>query len=124
MTKFGDLTRDEKLALFGAWLDGSKIELRHSEADPWHMLSYPAWDENCYYRIQQISDSINWDHVAPQFKFMARDKGGSTWLYRGQPRMDIQSWAYPDAEYGNVTCFASYKKGTVDWKDSLVERPL
>ena len=62
--------------------------------------------------------SINWDHVLPEYKWLARDSGGVAWLYSNKPREpDTNGTIAP------VRAFSSYSPGTCDWKDSLVERP-
>lgn len=67
--------------------------------------------------------SINWDHVSPEYKWLAVDCNTVPCLYKEKPVLSMYSWT---AAYSfGLTCghFASYAPGTCDWKDSLVRRP-
>ena len=67
-------------------------------------------------------DSINWDHVAPEYNCMARDEYLLARLYRNKPVISGTFWT--DGEISiYAKYFSSYKRGTVDWEDSLVIRP-
>jgi len=112
----------EMIAVMQAYVDGKAIEQKVSPAENWYPLSEPAW--NWFYgeyRIATIPDSINWDHVAPEWKWMARDPYGDVYLFTDDPTLKAQEWVCN----GDVVpvCFSSYVRGTVDWKDSLVRRP-
>jgi hypothetical protein len=72
-----------------------------------------------------VPDSINWDHVAPEYICMARDKDGRALLHSVRVKVDeciwrgVECFAYAtDAE-----AFASYRQGTFPWEQSLVYRP-
>lgn len=74
--------------------------------------------------IPLVPDSIDWSHVAPEWKFMARDKNDIAYFYDAHPVQNERVWRVADdAELVTVRGFASYKRGTVNWKDSLVVRP-
>ena len=71
-------------------------------------------------------DMINWEHVAPEYNFMARDKDGLACIFEDRPSIRHREFwiAGGGSEVGDsVHLFASYRRGTVDWKDSLVIRP-
>lgn len=79
-----------------------------------------------------VPDSIDWSHVAPEWKFMARDEDGTPWTFKEKPKADHHpiggSWEEQSKGSlleckGSAWNFASYKRGTVAWQDSLVERP-
>lgn len=119
----------EKIVLMQAFLDGQPVEYKHRDPevyDTWDDLSCvnPTWNWATYeYRIAPAApDEIDWSHVADKYRFMARDSDGTVWLYMERPSISGGCWSYNigivPADY-----FASYKRGTVDWKDSLVERP-
>ena len=84
------------------------------------------WDRFDY-RVKEVpltKPSINWDHVRSDFKWLARDKFGTVYLYQNQPtifRKDM--WDDVNGSIVQTYMFASLDKGTCDWKDSLVERP-
>lgn len=95
-----------------AYVDGEEIHAEDGYV-PNPLWNWVRWD----YRIAKTPDQINWDHVAPEFVAMERDSDGGTYLYTKNPK--ISSF------YSRVSAngFSSYKRGTVDWKDSLVIRP-
>ena len=69
--------------------------------------------------------SINWDHVAPKYKYLSEDSGGIAFLYGAEPHVafDASAWYAQSDEIVEADGFASYTKGTCDWKDSLIKRP-
>ena len=71
--------------------------------------------------------SINWDHVAPDYKWLARDSDGDAFLYMSEPHVDFEDhelgWWNTAGDAIHPAAFASYTPGTCDWKDSLVKRP-
>ena len=67
--------------------------------------------------------SINWDHVDSKFKYLAEDPSGSAFLYEEKPFVALTSWGIQSGEAVEAFMFASYVKGTCDWKDSLIKRP-
>lgn len=109
-----------------AYLDGKPIEYSYT-GDIWAQIEEPSWNwTSCAYRVAPDSpDSIDWSHVADDFKWMARDHSGSTYLYVGEPKMEESygCWIGDGKPTTNASGFKSYRRGTVDWKDSLVERP-
>jgi hypothetical protein len=67
--------------------------------------------------------SINWDHVHSRYNYLAEDSCGAVFLYKEEPFIALNSWAIQGGEAIVAHMFASYVKGTCDWKDSLVKRP-
>lgn len=107
-----------------AYVDGERLEAR-LKRDPniWVRAGSPVWNfEDHDYRVAKIPDTINWDHVAPEFKYMARDKSGFGYLHKDKPSIKDIFWN-SDSRIENTDQFSSYRKGTVDWKESLVIRP-
>lgn len=124
---FKDLTDAEKGALLLAHHEGKQIQHRWHPADNWTSGTYPVWLPQCIYRIVPeplIPDSIDWSHVAPEWKFMARDEDGGVCFYKTRPNRMTEYWETLETNYTSAPVgFASYRRGTVDWKDSLVVRP-
>jgi hypothetical protein len=132
-------TTEQKIAIMQAYLDGKTIEYRHKNIpEDRDFLSFdrtddesPIWEWGLFdYRIKQSTpDNINWDHVHPDYNYMARDNDGLVYLYgkkptRGSPHYGM--WSTNENQEGKVSgaqAFASFKQGEVDWKDSLVVRP-
>ena len=69
--------------------------------------------------------TINWDHVAPKYKYFSEDSEGNAFLYEEEPYVatGASAWYAQSNEVVEANGFASYTKGTCDWKDSLIERP-
>ena len=69
--------------------------------------------------------SINWEHVSIKFNYLAEDSDGAVYLYEKKPYTAQDVWGVSDSfsEVTEAYMFASYVKGTCDWKDSLIQRP-
>lgn len=113
-------TTREMIEVMEAYERGEKVEMRYESG--WDSQPYPVWNWAIYdYRIAATPDTINWDHVAPEYKWMARDKDGRAYLYIEKPTADHNNWLSTLCCQASV--FSSYKHGTVSWERSLVERP-
>lgn len=78
-------------------------------------------------------DTIDWAHVAQQFKWMARDIKGDVAVFTAKPIIDDSwdAWITEPTDMGNYGFLMnipddcpSYRRGTCDWRDSLVQRPV
>ena len=119
--KYNHIERTKRMIeVMQAYVDGEEIEC---SVKAFNGMT-PHWNwEICDYRIAKTPDIINWDHVAPEFKYMARDQDGYSYLYNVKPHTDGKTWCVEDAKVTKPENYASYKRGNVDWKDSLVIRP-
>jgi len=100
-----------------AYVDGDKVE--SCTGDEWWVNEHPVWNwPSVDYRIAKTPDTIDWDHVADGYKYMKRDENGCAYLYAEHPDAYIKV-IRPESANG----FSSYRRGTYDWKDSLVIRP-
>lgn len=126
------MTPEDMIEVIKAHAEGKDIEAksitmpRHERH--WSAVPYPAWDFSKYdYRVVTKKPSINWDHVRNDLNYLAVDAGGDAYLYASKPIMIAQDemWRTSDEEqiYVGVEGFASYQRGNVDWKDSLITRP-
>ena len=126
-------TTAEKIAVMQAWEEGKPIEWRIKNA-AMHFVGIcdtPSWDwSSCEWRIAVTKPSINWDHVSPEYNWLARDKSDDAdlncFLYTGKPLNSSweERWVIlAPAKYASAEGFASLYRGTCDWKDSLVMRP-
>jgi len=133
---FGELSWKQKAKLYRAALDGKQIEYRFYNHKIWYINdSTPGWHSLACYRIKPeeapelIPDSIDWSHIDDRFKFIFRDEGANPAVYastkRPNPIHNVGLWQPSlGTEFVRIDNFlTSYKRGTVDWKDSLVERP-
>lgn len=132
MTREGILKHKKE---FDAWLDGAEIE-QHFCADDgypepgWFVTADPSFTEASVLRIKHTPDSINWDHVKPDLKYLVRDKVGRSWLLKSKPMTsedDRVGWVNSNPTDGlnfhSASSFISLTQGTCDWKESLVGRP-
>jgi len=104
-----------------AYVDGHPVESM-TEYSAWQINPNPLWDFSlANYRIAKTPDTINWDHVAPEFKYMARDEDGTVFLYEVKPERLRGYWR--NGYKALAISHSSYRRGTCDWKDSLVIRP-
>lgn len=107
-----------------AYVDGEEIEVNRGDGFWLPYSGHFPFNSAHHYRIAKTPDSINWDHVAPEFKYMARDQDGYSYLYNGYPSPTGGIWCtFECLRPLSTFAFSSYKRGTVDWKDSLVIRP-
>lgn len=119
---FGELSRSEQIKLFDAWLIGNQLEFKSCTNPKWTKIAHPLWNDDFCYRVAATPDSINWDHVHPNFKYLFRNYNGVAYLSTRKPVKVSDYWCN-GGHYTRANTFASYKQGNVDWKDSLVERP-
>lgn len=112
--------------LIEAWANGATIQVLGIKSQEWITLMFPCWSEDMTYRIKPATpDYINWDHVDSRFKYMARDKDGHTCLYIDRPEIPSTQFGgmwYTATGTTKANCFSSYKRGDIDWRDSLVCR--
>ena len=107
---------------------GGPYEYWGFSAAEWLISKRPRWATGIIYRVAPgTKDSINWDHVSGKFICMARDANGWAYVYTAKPKTAHYSVIWicdgDDAFPAIVDAVASYKRGTCDWKDSLVFRP-
>ena len=68
--------------------------------------------------------SIDWDHVAPKYKYLALDSFGYGWLFCEKPVLGVKIWGASEGKYALMADgHASFVPGECDWKESLVKRP-
>lgn len=125
----------EQIAVMQACIDGKEIEwsFRGYPKPVWKVVDgNPMWDWNKFqFRIAPPrKPSIDWSHVSSEYKWMARDENGRGYFYDKRPLINKKGYWKPDCStlHDSAKCvsaegFASYKPGSCDWKDSLVERP-
>ena len=58
-----------------------------------------------------------------KFNYLAEDANGDAFLYEKEPFVTVTAFGSRGGEIAEVHMFASYVKGTCDWKDSLIKRP-
>jgi len=120
---FKDLTREQQIDLLDALRDG-ELEFM-SDFQIWCIGD--ALRNSVTYRRRPkplTKPSIDVSHVAAEWKWLAREKDGRSYLHKNQPTIrDGRVWHEGSYVYITAHIFASYTPGTCDWKDSLVRRP-
>lgn len=109
------------LPIIQAYCDGDDVEV-FGGSGVWMVVSDPLFAPHGTYRIKQTPDTIDWSHVHEDYKWMARDRSGEVCLFKEKPTSFGTCWSTAEKIF-DAGGFISYKQGTVDWKDSLVERP-
>ena len=109
-----------------AWVDGAEIEYFSQFEECWEPKKHGYWDEYTQYRVKPATPhSIDWSHVAKHINAMVGCPSGQVILVPKEPIKIAKGWIVDDyAETANAEDFASFKRGTIDWKDSLVLRPM
>ena len=122
MKTLEEMTKEERTELFEAWFQGERIEYYHS--GEWCHAIYPAWNPDTTYRIAPRKPSIDWSHVAPEYKWLARDESGEVYLYTIEPELARDVWIARTMDLElRADTFSSLDPGTCDWWESLVRRP-
>lgn len=112
----------EMIKVMQAYVDGDEVQ--GNACGTFVVAAAPVWNWAQYdYRVAPATtpDTIDWSHVAPEFKWMARDSNGIGYLYKEKPYLCDDYW---DNDYttARTVHFSSYRPGTCYWKDSLVKR--
>lgn len=122
------LTEDEKAALNA---HNGEFEFFNPMAEKWSEVKHSAISPRAPYTICRAvkpapsKPSIDWSHVAPKYKWLARGADGVGVLYSSKPEKHGNCWW---VELGFRTLclaspFATYSPGDCDWCDSLISRP-
>lgn len=120
----------EAAAVMQAYADGAEIEVRCFDRD-WAPIADPSFEWACNdYRVAAPKpDEIDWSHVGPEFRWLARDADGTVKLFTHKPLQSTHQdfWYRLGADECRMVVvtglFASYKPGSCNWTESLLERP-
>lgn len=122
---FDQLSRREQGALLLAHHEGKRIEVRRIDGEEWFYCREPVFHPSRVYRIAsklKTPDAVEWAHVSDDINAIARNSADVGIACGSPPKMTEHGWVG-----GNIVCyanvFASYRRGTCDWQDSLVIRP-
>lgn len=117
------MTHEEMISVIQSHKDGKQIEWQAFGCSKWDS-GYPTFNFGCNnYRVKKSVDYIDWSHVAPCFKWMARDSNGLSFLFKERPTIGSMYANWTGGDFIRANCFASYKKGDCEWRESLVSRP-
>lgn len=125
-TPFG-LLDDDTQARFRAWPHGARAL---SAAGSWMYVSDPLWSPVLTYRAIPApleKPTVDWSHVGPGINHFAADKSGKVYGYENRPRPSLEANLWVPGTglmVPRTDClFASYRRGTVPWNQSLISRP-
>jgi hypothetical protein len=128
-TIFKDMTREEKLMLCEAAIDGEKIELCTISGE-WvgsgQGRGEVVFVETVAYRVATpalVATEWPWEHITDWVNFIAHDGDGSRWVgYLKEPRFSTNGWRCNgfSAPIGEVKPIV---EGNMPWAQSLCARP-
>ena len=119
-------------------LDPETKDALKAHGGPYEYYSLQGWfpasfaislSPHLVFRVKQqplTKPSIDWSHVAPEYKWLARDADGLAFVFSDMPWAEFNAWVWDGGECEAVCVsglLSSYTPGTCDWRDSLVERP-
>lgn len=121
-------TTQEMLKVMQSFVDGKKLEWRSSMFPEWQETENPSWEwSHLDYRIKQVSPLIiPWDAIKPEYKWAAKDADGKIHLYAVKPSKYVDTWGdgISQFDYFEIPDWLNTQDtDSIDWKDSLVERP-
>lgn len=103
--------------------DSLEIEVRLYDDEDWEVVDCPSWKDECEYRIKPTKPSIDWSHVADEYKWLSTSLSGISNLFQKKPTSDYSDGTWGEDYFGTrAESHKSFKAGTCDWKDSLVQR--
>lgn len=127
-TMLKDMPWEEAQEIYKAYHNKESVDFY--TPDGWKLLKTPIsvalWSDFIYRippPVEVIPDSIDWTQIDDRFIFMARDKNESCWVYTERPDQGPRGWSVAGTWLRIDNVLTSYKRGNIDWKDSLVWRP-
>jgi hypothetical protein len=128
MKIFKDLPWTEQVELLEAMLNNPKSVEVWIENSEWRAASGAAISFNAAYRIKPTPITLDWSVLHEDVRWVARDKDGSVWAYRGtEPPVASERYRRHVLKLGYMVrisgFLANLDKGTVPWEESLIERP-
>jgi len=108
--------------------DSIEIEYYNESLGKWcdvwaayKILEMPSFE----YRIKPTKPSIDWSHLGDEFVQIAIDQNGQSFAFTSGQLIALEDyWKCTDTtKFASLEGFKSFKPGTCDWKDSLVQRP-
>lgn len=127
---FGEVPLKFQCLAFALSQQGYPVMYWHGEEHGWRATPTPLWGPKMRYRIaakpeEIMPPSIDWSHVAPEYRWLAQCENGSAYLSEGEPRIHHAAgvgWVFP-GPCAFAAYFASFKLGKGDWTKLIVQRP-
>ena len=118
--------------IFGMLSEEARQQLRSSKEPILYFdtlcRQFVAWRnpdsflESMVYRIDFSKPSIDWSAVSTEFNWLYRTPVGYCYLSQEKPQPRNHQW-YSPGKIRLASIFSSLKPGTINWANSLVERP-
>ena len=124
MTKLRDLPTEERLALINALCSNKTVEVLAPISKQWDRTDKLMADHE--YRLKPTMDVIPWEHIKPEYVWVARDKSGQVFVFKHKPIIVNDWWGWDSGglnPHAAPTDAILIKIGTVDWRESLQSRP-
>lgn len=124
MKPFGQLSREEKLELMTAWVDGKQMEVNFG-GDRWLEVD-PMWTAGASYRVAPpptIKATIPWKHIKPEYRWAAMNETGNWYCHKEKPEKGTWVWLDSTSTNGSSMKAVAFPEGNMPWEQSLVERP-
>ncbi|CAM2151291.1 hypothetical protein [Paraburkholderia tropica] len=123
---FGEVPIYWRCLAFAMWQEGYRIE-RSTTGAAWSRIPTPQWNPNSLYRIAEkpeelVLPSIDWSHVAPEWRWLVQNPGGYGSLTSARPSPSCSEWV-EGCNYSDASGFASFRRGKGDWRKLIVQRP-
>lgn len=122
-------TTEEMIEVMQAHLRGETVEFIANGIEGWTPTSEPRWSWGGFdYRIAPkpapTQDTIPWDAIDERFKWAARDADADIAAFEDKPILDANYWLTRAGDCIDITgSFVGVQRGTIDWRESLQERP-
>jgi hypothetical protein len=123
-----DLDDKTAAALFNGWRRSAlDVEFWNAHVDRWSLIEgRPTWSEHITYRARTkptIPMSFDWSAVNSKYKYAATDKRGPSYVFEEEPTIGTDCWQSRGGIAKVDKILSSFKRGTVPWDESLIERP-
>lgn len=127
---FGRMSKEDKVELFKAWVDGECIETLFEDS-VWIICKNPGWVSWAKYRIKPkpapTKPSVDWGALDKKFRYMFKTPQGRVYVAEAAPvanKGDLGWFCLAVGDIFEVTGnLSSVGVGTCHWLDSLVKRP-
>lgn len=124
---FGELDDATKGALLLAKHNGAKIETAAFVGRFYQLLNPEFIHDDQVYRVAPppvIPMSVDWSVFKPNIRWIAADEDDEVYAFEEKPCRQVSFWGDDGSVcISYIQHLASFQRGTVDWKYSLLERP-
>ncbi|QRE00575.1 hypothetical protein [Burkholderia phage BCSR129] len=121
-----NMSKQDMLDIVAAMADGAVVETNDATVNPWQPVDPDHFQfvKTLKYRVSWDQPSIDWNQVAPEYKYVARNSDGSAWAFPAKPNWSerLQAWTPTTTNVANARIFTSFVPGNCAASDSLIIR--